>query len=238
MEIDTHCVRADEEGFKGRILDVMLKLGYYRTQHLMFTCVQTQADENSYAIPVFWLRTKVATIQESKQARTIRNKCTRFSVNITPTQVTDEVEALYNLYKNHVPFSTSETCASYLHQSNLENPFDSYMVQVRDGVTLIAVGIFDKGLTTIAGIINMYHPQYQNFSLGKYIMLKKIDYATANGIEWYYTGYISTATTRFDYKTFPDMASVEVYLPVEKKWVPYRFLDKEHLHDYYINNLV
>jgi arginine-tRNA-protein transferase len=193
MEIDTHCVRADEEGFKGHILDVMLRMGYYRTQHLMFTCVQAQADENSYAIPVFWLRTNVATIKENKQARSIRNKCAKFTVSIVPAVV---------------------------------------------GATLIAVGIFDKGTTTIAGIMNMYHPAYHSFSLGKYIMLHKIDFARANGIAWYYTGYISTASTRFDYKTFPDMASVEVYLPVEKKWVPYRFMDKEHLHDYYVNHLV
>lgn len=238
MEIDTHCVRADEDGFKGHILDVMLRMGYYRTQHLMFTCIQAQADENSYAIPVFWLRTNVATIKENKQARSIRNRCAKFTVSIVPAVVTDEVEALYNLYSNHVPFTTSDTCTSYLHQPYLDNPFDSYMVQVRDGATLIAVGIFDKGTTTIAGIMNMYHPAYHSFSLGKYIMLHKIDFARANGIVWYYTGYISTASTRFDYKTFPDMASVEVYLPVEKKWVPYRFMDKEHLHDYYVNNLV
>ncbi|MFC4233140.1 hypothetical protein ACFOW1_14660 [Parasediminibacterium paludis] len=238
MEIDTHCVRADEEGFKGQILDVMLKLGYYRTQHLMFTCIQTQADENSYVIPVFWLRTNVATINEHKQARSIRKKCAQFTVNIVPAVVTDEVEALYHLYRHHVPFNTSDTCTSYLHQPYLDNPFESYMVQVRDGALLIAAGFFDKGSRTIAGIMNMYHPNYQSFSLGKYLMLQKIDFARANGIAWYYTGYISTASTRFDYKTFPDIASVEVYLPVEKKWVPYRFMDKTHLHDYYMNYLV
>ncbi len=238
MEIDTHGVRADEEGFKGQILDVMLELGYYRTQHLMFTCMHAQADENSYALPVFWLRTKVGTIKERKQARTIRNKCAAFTVSIQPAIVTKEIENLYILYRNHVQFSTSESCSSYLHQPHLENPFESYMVQVRDGTTLIAVGFFDKGSTSIAGIMNMYHPNYHGFSLGKYIMLQKIDFSKANGIDWYYTGYISTASTRFDYKTFPDITSVEVYLPIVKRWLPYQIIDKEYLQDYYINNLV
>jgi leucyl-tRNA---protein transferase len=238
MEIDTHCVRADEEGFKGHILDTMLKLGYYRTQHLMFTCVQAQADENSHAMPVFWLRSKIATIKEQKQATTIRKKCAAFTVTVLPAILSEEVENLYTLYRNHVPFSTSETCTSYLHQPTLENPFESYMIQVRDGATLIAVGFFDKGSTAIAGIMNMYHPKYQAYSLGKYLMLQKIDFARANGIAWYYTGYISTSITRFDYKIFPDVTSVEVYLPIERKWLPYQFMDKENLHDYYINNLV
>ena len=238
MEIDAHCVRADEEGFKGHILDMMLRQGYYRTQHLMFTCVQTQADENSYSIPVFWLRSKVTTITENKQARSIRIKCAHFSVSVEPAIISEEVEALYLLYSNHKPFSTSDTCTSYLHQSALENPFESYMIKVRNESTLIAVGFFDKGATTIAGIMNIYHPAYHMYSLGKFMMLQKLDFAKANEIIWYYTGYISTTTTRFDYKTFPDVSAVQVYLPVEKQWVPYQYMDKEHLQEYYLNNLV
>jgi len=238
MAFDTHCIMAKEEGFKGAMFDALLAMGYYRTQHLMFTCVETQANEDSYAIPVFWLRTIVANIKEAKQANSIRKKCSAFTVTITAAEVTDEVEELYNLYRNHVPFSTSDTCASYLHQSFPENPFESYMVMVRDKGRLIALGVFDKGATTIAGIINMYHPHYKAFSLGKYLMLQKIDFARANGIKHYYTGYISTAITRFDYKTFPDENAVQVWLPVERKWAQYANMGKDWLNDYYLNNLV
>ncbi len=238
MKQEPHSLLAGEEGFTGTLLDVCLAAGYYRSQHLMFTCNDTQVDENSYLIPAFWLRTRIKKIQEQKQALLIRKKCARFNVTVNKAAVTDEVEALYTLYRNHVPFSTSETCTSYLHQTQIANPFDSCMIEVRDGELLIAVGFFDKGSIAIAGIMNMYHPNYQQYSLGKYLMLKKIDAVKALGMTYYYTGYISTATTRFDYKAFPDANAVELYLPVEKQWIPYAFMDKEHLDEYYLNYLV
>ena len=58
------------------------------------------------------------------------------------------------------------------------------MVQVRDGDKLIAVGYFDKGKTAIAGILNMYHPDYKQYSPGKFLMLKKLEYALSQGYDF------------------------------------------------------
>lgn len=231
-------IKATEQGFKGNMLDTLLSFGYYRMQHLMFTCNETQADGNGYSIPVFWLRTLLQKVQPKNTGSSISRKCANFSVNVMPAVVTDEIEELYHLYRNHVPFSTAITCSSYLHQDELPNPFDSMMVTVHDEQKLIAVGFFDKGLQAIAGIMNIYHPAYQKYSLGKFLILQKIQYAISQNMVHYYTGYISTGSTRFDYKTFPTEEAVEVYLPIEKRWVAYSLLGKDFLQDYYINYLV
>ena len=47
------------------------------------------------------------------------------------------------------------------------------------------------------------------------------------------TGYISTVIAKFDYKLFPDAAAIEVYLPIERQWVPYYLLGKPLLRVYY-----
>ena len=112
------------------------------------------------------------------------------------------------------------------------------MVQVRDQGQLIAAGYFDKGERSIAGIMNIYHPQYRNYSLGKFLMLQKLKYTLSQDMLFYYTGYISTESTRFDYKTFPDVKAVEVLLPVEQEWVPYHLLNKEFLTEYYQKFLI
>jgi arginine-tRNA-protein transferase len=142
------------------------------------------------------------------------------------------------MYRKHISFSAAESCEDYLHQRFLPNPFNSYMIEVRDGSTLIAVGYFDLGKNAIAGIINFYHPNYHKFSLGKFLMLQKINYALQNNIPYYYTGYISTAITKFDYKIFPDQEAIEVYLPADKKWINYSNIDKSFLEDYYFNCLL
>ena len=227
-----------EEGFRGDRMDQLLAGGFYRMQHLMFTTNDTQIDEHGKSIPVFWLRTVLENCTMNKAARNILNKCSRFAVSIQTACVDDEIEALYTLYKNSVSFSVSASCKDYLHMDLLPNPFDAMMVQVRDNEQLIAVGFFDEGHDSIAGIMNIYHPSYQRHSPGKFLILQKLQYAINNRKSFYYTGYISPESTRFDYKTFPDASAVEVLLPDQQQWVPFASLGKELLAEYYATYLV
>ena len=231
-------ITADEKGFKGHTLDYLLAAGYYRMQHLMFTCNDTAIKEEAGSIPVFWLRTLINECRLQNSAYNILKKNAAFSVSFDKAYVDDEMESLYALYRNHVPFTISPDCVNYLHQEIFPDPFYSMMVQVRAQGQLIAAGYFDKGERSIAGIMNIYHPQYRNCSLGKFLMLQKLKYAQSQNMLFYYTGYISTESTRFDYKTFPDVKAVEVLLPVEQEWVPYHLLNKEFLTEYYQKFLV
>ncbi|GEO10884.1 GNAT family N-acetyltransferase [Segetibacter aerophilus] len=231
-------IAADENSFKNESFDHLLAAGYYRMQHLMFTCNDTALGEDMPAVPVFWLRTLVNQCGLNRAAKTILKKAENFSVSVQPASVDDEVESLYALYKNHVPFSVSTTCTDYLHQEIVPHPFDSMMVQVRDDDKLIATGYFDKGSQSIAGIMNIYHPDYNKYSLGKFLMLQKLQYALSQKKTFYYTGYISTGSTRFDYKTFPDPTAVEVLFPDKQEWQPYHLLSKAFLAEYYSKFLV
>lgn len=226
-------ITAEEEGFKSSFFDRLLAAGFYRMQHIMFTCNETVINQEGTSVPVFWLRTLVQQCRLSSSAAIINKKCNRFIVNIQKAYVDDEVEALYALYKNHVQFRATETCSNHLHMPVIPLPFDSMMIQVREGDALIAVGYFDKGKTAIAGIMNIYHPHYKQYSLGKFLMLKKLQYALQQNMLFYYTGYISTENTSFDYKLFPDEQAVEVLLPVEQQWLPYHLLNKSFLAAYY-----
>lgn len=238
MNNQTLYITSGNLNFKGEVLDNLLAKGYYRMQHLMFTCNETPVSESDYSIPLFWLRTLVQRCRLHKTAKNILKKCAGFSVTIQPAFVDDEIEQLFALYKRHVPFTISSTCYHNLHQEILPDPFDAMLVQVRDKNQLIGAGYFDTGAQSIAGIMNIYHPQYNQYSLGKFMILQKLQYAIAHTMKYYYTGYISTGSTRFDYKTFPDAKAVEVFLPVEQQWVAYYLLGKEFLADYYLRYLV
>jgi len=157
---------------------------------------------------------------------------------VKPAEITDEVRELYQLYWEYINFITTDRCEEYLHEEGSENPFDSWMIEVRDYGRLVAVGYFDQGQNSIAGILNFFHPDYHGYSLGKFLILQKLDYAVALGYRYYYTGYLSTATEKFDYKLFPDIGAVEVYLPMEKKWVPFQHYGKEGLDDYVVRWIV
>jgi len=51
------------------------------------------------------------------------------------------------------------------------------MIKIRDGAALVVAGYFDIGHQAISNILNFYHPAYKKYSLGKYLILKKIDWA-------------------------------------------------------------
>lgn len=222
-----------QKGFRGSLLDEYLAAGYYRMQHLLFTTHHTQIINTQKALPVFWVRTPVKNIIENKSAGAIRKKCAGFTVIFNNSKINKEINELYNRYIKIVDFDAAESCRTYLHDPTIENPFHAKMLQVKDGNTLIAVGYYDVGKTSQAGILNFYDPAYKKFSLGKYLMLKKLDYARDNNVAFYYTGYISTETTKFDYKLFPDKMNIEVFLPLEKIWVPFQQMGKAKLAEYF-----
>jgi len=229
---------ADENGFKGDCLDDYLAAGYYRMQHAIFTTHFTQMDLGKDPLPVFWLRTPVKQIKQDKKSIAIRNKCAGFKVSYQKATISEDINKLYSIYRKHINFDAGENCESYLHDNYFPNPFDSWMIEIRDENNLIAAGYFDLGKNAIAGILNFYHPDYKKYSLGKYLMLMKIDYALHNDITFYYTGYISTAISKFDYKIFPDAAAIQVFLPKVKLWIPYILLGKEGLKASLENDLI
>lgn len=233
MTLGPYYILPDENGFKGRLLDDLLAEGYYRMLHTVFTTHHTQLDAAGSALPVFWLRTDLNKISDTGTTKTIRKKCAGFTVSFTDAVVSQETENLYSIYHSSIDFNTGGSCYACLHDDNMPNPFDSKMIEVRDGNTLIAAGFFDVGSNAITGILNCYHPDYKKYSLGKYLMLKKTDWARANHINWYYTGYLCIGNNKFDYKLFPFSDAIEVFLPVERIWMPFSRVGKEGLTVYW-----
>jgi arginine-tRNA-protein transferase len=209
---------------KGAALDAYLAMGWYRLGQIIFTTDFIQLDET--LIRVFWLRFQLAALQYSKKQKQVINAAQAFTVNLLPFSITTEMIELYNRYKTSINFEAPETLEGYLFDGVFDaeprrNVFDSMKFEIRDGEKLVAAGIFDKGDSSIAGIINFYDPAYKKFSLGKYLMLLKINYARATGKTWYYPGYIAHGFSKFDYKLFPGTEAAELLDMESGEWKPY-----------------
>lgn len=185
----------------------------------MFTTSITFAN-NEY-MEVFWLRTILPSLTDIYSHKIYKlNK--GFKVSISPAAITAQMDELYEIYFKHIDFDASDTIYNYLHAGEHILQFDSYKIEVWDGETLIAVGFFDKGNKAVTGILNFYHPEYKKYSLGKYLMLLKMQFAISCQMDYYYTGYLSPDYPKFDYKVFPDPDLIEVFIPELNVWVPYR----------------
>ncbi|MEI7474821.1 MAG: hypothetical protein WCK67_08575 [bacterium] len=103
--MNEHFIQPGKDGFKGQMLDEFLALGYFRMDDQLFTTTNTPDEYygNSFIYSnVFWLRTLVNHVKESRSAQNIRSKCVTFTTTIRKAEITDEIKALYALYVNMV----------------------------------------------------------------------------------------------------------------------------------------
>jgi len=201
----------------GTELDVFLAMGWYRMGQGIFTTHGIFQQEQIFR--VFWLRYNLQQLAPYKKStKKIIDNNLHFEVTIKSLAVTEEMEALYELYRAGVDFEPASNVKQWLYEAGSTNVFDTYTIEIRDGGALIAVGIFDKGKKAIAGIMNFYNPLYKKYSLGKYLMLLKIKYAQEKKIKWYYPGYIVPGYPKFDYKLFVDKPGAEIFIPEANAW--------------------
>lgn len=210
--------------FNGPLLDNLLEQGYYRMRQEIFTTDFIIHNENIYH--VYWLRFRLADFQLTTEAQKLLNTKKDFTVSFTPFQLTDELIALYKRYLSNVNFDAPPTIQDFLFGEDTKNAkrknlFESVKIELRHNDQLIAAGIFDKGLTSLAGIMNFYDPAYKKYSLGKLLMLLKMQYAIEQKMEYYYPGYIAYNYPKFDYKLFPNASFAEVYDSGKRLWYPY-----------------
>lgn len=228
------------EDFIGEGLDDYLERGFFRMRSVLFTAFQIFLDDEQDAnqaacfTAVFWLRTLLKGSLNSRSANKIRRKCAQFRVSYQPAQITPEIEDLYSLYREHINFNHYPSCRDCMLEDDQSiNPFNSWMITVHNGDELIAVGYFDLGLTASMAILNFYHPSYSKFSLGKYLMLKTMDYCKGLGMLYYYPGYITIDRNKMDYKIFPHKEVIEVFFAKANEWRSMANYSKADLGHYF-----
>ncbi len=212
-------IMTDLYPFQGKLLDKLLEAGNYRMHQHVFTTDLIFMNDDLFG--VYWLRIAIQKIKYSKTHLKIKQNNKKFSVAIAPFCLSNEMIELYRNYRKSIQFDHVEELNDYLFDSSPINRFNSKQICIYDQNKLIATGIFDEGTNSIAGIINFFDPHYKKFSLGKYLMLLKCEYAIANQLKYYYPGYIAVGYPRFDYKIFPNTEAVEILDTLQPIWLPY-----------------
>lgn len=204
---------------KGIDLDLYLSLGYFRMQQSVFTCRYVVFD--SVFSPVFWLRIDLARAELGNRQRTLLKIRNKFSVHVKPFILSEELEMLYASYRNSIDFDAPASVEECLFNGSSANLFDTHSIEIRDDGRLIAVGIFDCGSISIAGIMNFFDPAYRKYSLGKCLMLLKMEHAKSQRMAYYYPGYLASEYPKLNYKLFACEAATEVYDDYTDLWYPF-----------------
>ena len=184
---------------KGEQLDEYLAMGWFRMGQAIFTTNFLKFNGLIYS--VIWLRIDLLAFKPSKTQQKLQKLNANFKVEIKlSTFLSPEHLILFFKYKNHVPFDVAPSLTHLLYDDKFNNIFDSYEVNIYDGKKLIACGIFDLGNDASTGITCFYDPDYQKYSLGKYLMFLKMDFSKKQEMSYFYPGYFAPDYSMFNYK--------------------------------------
>lgn len=179
-------------------LDAYLESGWFRMGQTIFTTNFLHFKEQFYS--AIWLRISLNDFSTDKTQQKLTRQNSRFSTAIKKASIDPVKENLFSMYRQSVPFEPSASLQALLFGKASYTVYNTYEVNVYDGDKLIAVGFFDLGSTSAAGITCFYDPAYRKYSLGKYLIYQKIEFCKKLNLKYFYPGYFVPGYSFFDYK--------------------------------------
>ncbi|HUR99285.1 MAG TPA: GNAT family N-acetyltransferase [Pyrinomonadaceae bacterium] len=200
LDADIHFI--NEEFFADRVaphqLDELLANGWrhFGTQFFRYSLGVYESDIRR-VIP---LRIRLHNFLPSKSQRRALRQNADASVEIRPIEITGEAVALFEKHKHRFKNGVPESIHDFLEANSSLMPCEAFELNVRVSGRLVAASYFDVGAGSVSAIYGMFDPEFSTRSLGIFTMLKEIEFALANGKEFYYQGYSYEGQSFYDYK--------------------------------------
>ncbi|MFN5422495.1 MAG: hypothetical protein ACK5AO_04445 [bacterium] len=204
-------------------LDYYLSFGWYRMYQHLFTVTHWLSQDDFKVDRVWWLRYNVYRILSHRSHRKILKDASEFTTTYEKyASVSEEDELLFEKYNSATKFEGYRSLKQCLYrkEENMEI-FNTWSITVSHHDQIIARGLIDLGKTSVLAKVNFYDPVYSKYSMGKFLMLKTLEFMRDNALLWYYPGYIIVGRPKFDYKLFLGKESAEYYDPETETWKPY-----------------
>ncbi len=188
------------KNYAPRLMDKLLSIGYFRSGKSMFHGPVTFIE----GVPNSTIRTRLvlATQKLGKSSRKLLAKNRRkFTHAVCELDLDEEILELYEVYRaDCFKGNLNGELSEWLEGSFDLKIFNTKIIKFYDGDRLIAASFVDIGQDSMASIMGIYHPDYSKYSMGVYSMLVEVECAKEMELDYYYPGYILSASPRFEYK--------------------------------------
>lgn len=166
------------------------------------------------------LRTVLSQFKQSKSQRRVIRKNGDLRMITKHASLDDEKWQMFE--KHRLRFD--EYIPTSLYNFVSEKPASVPCLCVEFGVRdqddrLLAVSFLDVGRTSVSSVFAMFDPEFQDRRLGILTMLLEIYWAQKQGKEYYYSGYTTTGSSRYNYKKC--FHGLEGYDFDTNKWNPF-----------------
>ena len=179
-------------------MDALLELGWrhFGTHFFRYNVGFLEVDLR-FVIP---LRIRLKDFSFSKSQRKVLRKNQDLDVTISPAEITEEVEDLFDRHKARFDHSVPNSIFDFMSFEPATVPCEAKEIRVTRNGELVALSYFDVGISSTSGIYGMFDPAITDRSLGIFTMLKEIEYSIGTGREFYYLGYAYEGDSFYDYK--------------------------------------
>jgi arginine-tRNA-protein transferase len=199
-------------------LDNYLARGWYRMGQCIFTTDFVERD--GLFLPAIWLRNRLKNYHISSSYKKLEHRNKLFEFEIIPFTYSDYYESLFQKYRSSLPPGRAVDLYSFLMGDSAAVIFNSWVINLYDHNRLIGAGVFDLGKTRAAGISSFYDPDYKSYSIGRYLIYKKMEYCKEKNLEYFYPGYFVPGIKAFDYKLEMGKDSLEFFDMNKELWKP------------------
>jgi leucyl-tRNA---protein transferase len=208
-------------------IDLFLENGWFRMGRTIFTTNFLKFNGIYYS--AIWLRINLQTFHPTKTQQKLQKLNAKFKIEFRPLVLNETHERLFEKYKTSVSFDAATSLHELLFHEGFQDVYYTQEVCLYDEGKLIAAGFFDTGDQTMMGITCFYDPDYQKYSLGKYLMFLKMQYARTQEMTHFYPGYFSPNYPIFDYKLDLAKPFTEYYELASHTWRPIQEFSDERI---------
>ena len=170
------------------------------------------------------LRIRLADFSPSKSQRRTLAKNDDLNIRIEPITITEESQRLFDLHKTRFRSGAPESIFDFLSGSPANVPVEAMQIVVCENDDPIAISYFDLGEEAISGVYATFDPAFSSRRLGIFTLLKEIEFAIAQGKEYYYLGYSYSGSSFYDYKK--KFRASESFDWQTRGWEPYLTIEE------------
>ena len=199
-------------------LDTYLAAGWYRMGQCIFTTDFVERD--NILFQTIWLRNRLKNYEPSSSFKKLERRNKGFKIEIVPFRYSNYYETLFQKYRSSLPPGRAIDLCSFLMGDSPVIIFNSWVVNLYDNNNLVGAGVFDFGKKSAAGIASFYDPDYKSYSIGRYLIYKKMEYCIEKNYDYFYPGYFVPGIKAFDYKLQIGKESLEFFDMTKGLWKP------------------
>jgi arginyl-tRNA--protein-N-Asp/Glu arginylyltransferase len=171
---------------------------HFGPQFFRYSIMLDGSDKPSQIHP---LRLHLRHHTESKSQRRILRRNADTAVRVIPAVVGPEQESLFFRHRNRFRSNVPESLQDFMGSDHpATHPCRCVSIEVRIGERLAAVSYLDVGSRAVSSVYAMFDPEESSRSLGIFTLLKEIQWAREQGMEWLYPGYATAGPGIYDYK--------------------------------------